>query len=124
MQGMRNVFRLAATSPEPDAVLSTQTPKWPQYGIVTFEGVTVPKRSGKVLRNIWCCFRAEEKVGVVSACAESRKGIVECMMRLCEDSTGTVRVDGIDISGLRLNDLRRKISVIMEVWLTNESTFM
>ena len=37
---------------------------WPQYGILTFEGVTAagPTKAPGVLRNMWCCIRAQEKV--------------------------------------------------------------
>ena len=37
---------------------------WPQYGIITFEGVsaTGPSKGPGVLRNLWCCVRAQEKV--------------------------------------------------------------
>ena len=37
---------------------------WPQYGIVTFEGVsaTSASKGPRVLRNMWCCIRAQEKV--------------------------------------------------------------
>lgn len=37
---------------------------WPQYGIVTFEGVSASNTSKgpSILRNMWCCIRAQEKV--------------------------------------------------------------
>ena len=40
-------------------------PVWPQYGIITFEGVSVHygEDQTRVLKSMWCCFRAEEKVG-------------------------------------------------------------
>ena len=38
---------------------------WPTYGIITFESVslTYPDTGVRALRNIYCCFRAYEKVG-------------------------------------------------------------
>lgn len=38
---------------------------WPTYGIITFESVslTYPDTGVKALRNLYCCFRAYEKVG-------------------------------------------------------------
>lgn len=39
---------------------------WPQYGIITYEGVSVKygQDAPKALRNIWCCIRAQEKVRI------------------------------------------------------------
>ena len=40
---------------------------WPTYGIITFESVslTYPDTGVRALRNIYCCFRAYEKVGKI-----------------------------------------------------------
>ena len=40
---------------------------WPTYGIITFESVslTYPDTGVRALRNIYCCFRAYEKVGQI-----------------------------------------------------------
>lgn len=49
---------------------------WPQYGIVTFEGVsaTSASKGPSVLRNMWCCIRAQEKVCLYNS-------ILICTMR-------------------------------------------
>ena len=46
----------------------------------------------------------------------SRRGFVSAILRLLEP-TGVVRIDGIDICELGLQDLREKISVVPHVSL-------
>ena len=62
---VQRVHRFSQLKAEGEAVSATRpTSLWPQYGIVTFEGVTMvlEEEGQKVLKNLWCCIRAEEKV--------------------------------------------------------------
>ena len=65
MAGVERMLKYAAVAPEAPVMTSTRpSVVWPQYGIVTLEGVTLQHSDEqlRVLRNMWCCFRAEEKV--------------------------------------------------------------
>ena len=69
MASVERIQELCEVKPEADGVTAVRPqPQWPQYGIVTFEGVSVSHGSDtcKMLKNMWCCIRAEEKVGLSS----------------------------------------------------------
>ena len=65
MAGLERVTKFMETRSEGDLITTTRpTPIWPQYGIVTLEGTSLVNvdEGTKLLKNIWCCIRAEEKV--------------------------------------------------------------
>ncbi|XP_067949778.1 ATP-binding cassette sub-family C member 4-like [Watersipora subatra] len=88
---------------------------WPTYGIITFESVslTYPDTGVRALRNIYCCFRAYEKVGVVGKAGAGKHSMVAAILRLYE-SKGVIRIDGVDTGSLSLKELREKIAVVPE----------
>ncbi|CAH3158723.1 unnamed protein product [Pocillopora meandrina] len=86
---------------------------WPQLGLITAESVsfkyhpTLPR----VLKNVNFCIRAQEKVGIVGRTGAGKSSLLAALLRLA-DSSGTIRIDGIDIADLGLHELRSKLSVI------------
>ena len=65
MCSAERMLKYASLTPEAPLYLEERPPPiWPQYGIVTFEGVSLSyEEDGKqALRNLWCCIRAYEKV--------------------------------------------------------------
>ncbi|XP_025086729.1 multidrug resistance-associated protein 4-like [Pomacea canaliculata] len=86
---------------------------WPQYGIVTFEGVSASNTSKgpSILRNMWCCIRAQEKMGVMFKSAAEQRLFLSVLMRLV-DYSGFIRIDGIEIQNISFQKLREKIFII------------
>lgn len=86
---------------------------WPELGLITAESVsfkyhpTLPR----VLKNVNFCIRAQEKVGIVGRTGAGKSSLLAALLRLA-DSSGTIRIDGIDISELGLHELRSRLSVI------------
>ena len=69
MAGIERMLKYAEAKPEGPVMTATRASVvWPQYGIVTFEGVSLHYGEDhvRVLKNMWCCFRAEEKVRSLS----------------------------------------------------------
>ena len=64
MSSVDRVSLYSKVEPEADHDTGVKPPLlWPQYGIVTFEGTSLYAQNGsKILRNLWCCIRAQEKV--------------------------------------------------------------
>lgn len=53
-----------------------------------------------------------EKIGVVGRTGAGKSTICLSLSRIVEIATGTIKIDGINISDLPLNELRRRITVI------------
>ncbi|RMX56477.1 hypothetical protein pdam_00014934, partial [Pocillopora damicornis] len=99
MTSVERIMELCRLESEGDWHGKVSVPaSWPQLGLITAESVsfkyhpTLPR----VLKNVNFCIRAQEKAS---------------LLRLA-DSSGTIRIDGIDIADLGLHELRSKLSVI------------
>ena len=92
------------------------SPDWPNYGIITFDQVTVRyyDQAPYALRNLSCCIRAWEKVGVVGRHNAGKTTFINCITRLVDPIGGVIRIDGIDIGEVGLHDVRQRITVIPE----------
>ncbi|XP_035692355.1 multidrug resistance-associated protein 4-like isoform X1 [Branchiostoma floridae] len=88
-------------------------PNWPVHGIITFEGVsfTYSPDGPKVLKNLYGCIRAKEKVGIVGRTGAGKSSLMQMLFRMAEPR-GLLMIDGIDITQIGIHDLRRRISVI------------
>ncbi|XP_077867141.1 ATP-binding cassette sub-family C member 4-like [Saccoglossus kowalevskii] len=88
-------------------------PEWPKHGIITMETMSFKysEDSPTVLKNIYLCIRAKEKVGIVGRTGAGKSSLISSIYRLAEPS-GTIKIDGVDISSLGLHDLRSKVSII------------
>ncbi|XP_030838051.1 multidrug resistance-associated protein 4 isoform X2 [Strongylocentrotus purpuratus] len=91
---------------EPDA-------DWPKHGIITFEDVSVSYSDDGplVLKNLRCCIRAEEKVGIVGRTGAGKSSLMAALMRLTEPK-GILKIDGVTITEIGLHALRKHISFI------------
>ncbi|XP_066297344.1 ATP-binding cassette sub-family C member 4-like isoform X2 [Branchiostoma lanceolatum] len=88
-------------------------PGWPSYGAIDLDGVylSYDEHDPPVLKNVNVNIVGGEKVGIVGRTGAGKSSLFMALMRLVEP-TGSIRIDGVDISKLGLHDLRKKISVI------------
>ncbi|KAJ2911917.1 hypothetical protein MD484_g8498, partial [Candolleomyces efflorescens] len=88
-------------------------PQWPEKGSIEFSEVSMKYRPGlpNVLHSISMSIRGGEKIGVVGRTGAGKSSLVMTLMRIVE-YTGTITIDGLDISKIGLKDLRSKISII------------
>ncbi|KAK3787714.1 hypothetical protein RRG08_031943 [Elysia crispata] len=95
---------------------NTQTPgdKWPFRGEIVFNNVKLRYRpeAPLALNDINVDIRPGEKIGIVGRTGAGKSSLSVAMFRLVELESGSIVVDGLDISKLDLEHLRRGVSVI------------
>ncbi|KAJ2618274.1 hypothetical protein EV177_000124 [Coemansia sp. RSA 1804] len=86
---------------------------WPKTGNVEFENLVAEYVPGvPVLHGISLSMRHGEKVGVVGRTGAGKSTMSLALMRFVEATKGRIVLDGIDISKIGLDDLRRNITII------------
>lgn len=70
-----------------------------------------------ILRDLSFEVRPREKIGVVGRTGAGKSTICLSLSRIVEIANGTIKVDGINISDLPLNEVRRRITVIPQVFV-------
>ena len=106
------VGQIFDTAPEvveaPDA---TSLPR--VRGDVDFEEVSFSfDRSGPVLDRVSFSVRAGETLAIVGSSGSGKSTIADLLLRLLEPDSGVVRLDGHDLRGVRLADLRRQVVLV------------
>ncbi|KAF4042415.1 ABC transporter [Phytophthora infestans] len=88
--------------------------EWPSAGAIEFRNVNLRYRPGlpRVLRNLSLSIRPQEKIGIVGRTGAGKSSLVVALMRLVELDSGSLVIDGLDISTIGLHELRNKISII------------
>ena len=105
------------------------TDKWPQYGAVCFDNVSVRYRKGLpfAIKNFDLTIEPGEKVVIVGRTGSGKSTLLLALMRILElektdtetsldkkrnKKKGEILIDGVDIARLGLHKLRRNIAVI------------
>jgi ATP-binding cassette subfamily B protein len=112
MAGAERIFEVIDQQPEaydrPDAV-----PIPRMQGRVTFDNVRFGyDKSNPVLKDIKLDVRAGEMIGLVGKSGAGKSTTVSLLCRFYEADAGALKIDGIDIKDLRLEDLRRHIGIV------------
>ncbi|KAJ1920449.1 hypothetical protein H4219_001286 [Mycoemilia scoparia] len=93
----------------------TLTGEWPTEGEVEFKSLNLcyPSSTKPSLRNVSLKIGKHEKIGVIGRTGAGKSSLLSCLFRLVEPyPKGCLEIDGIDISRLRLRDLRSHLSII------------
>ena len=90
---------------------------WPNEGAIEVTDLSVRYRPGlnKALDGARFSIPAGARVGVVGRTGSGKSTIVQTIFRLLEAETGSICIDGVDISTVGLHRLRTKISVIPQM---------
>jgi ABC-type multidrug transport system fused ATPase/permease subunit len=89
---------------------------WPDKGRIDFIDFKCRYRKNLdlVLRGINVTFTGGHKIGVVGRTGSGKSTIMMCLLRILEAADGKIMVDGRDISQMSLDDLRSKITIILQ----------
>ncbi|KAJ2567522.1 hypothetical protein IW140_004430 [Coemansia sp. RSA 1813] len=86
---------------------------WPRKGDVQIENLVVEYAPGvPVLHGISLSAKHGEKVGVVGRTGAGKSTMSLALLRYIEASKGRIVLDGVDISKIGLEDLRRNVTII------------
>jgi len=84
-------------------------------GEIRFENVDFSYRNGfPVLSTLNLTAQAGETIAIVGATGSGKSSIVKLLLRFYEPQSGRVTVDGLDLRGIRINDLRRSIGLVSQ----------
>jgi ABC-type multidrug transport system fused ATPase/permease subunit len=88
--------------------------QWPEEGKIVFDKVNLRYRPNTeiILRDLSFEVKPREKIGVVGRTGAGKSTICLSLSRIVEIASGSINIDGVNISDLPLNELRRRITVI------------
>jgi len=82
-------------------------------GSIEMRGITAPDGHGRPLfQGLDLQVPAGQHVGILGPSGGGKSTLVSYLLRLAEPSTGTLRVGGHDVRGVRLSDLRRHVTIL------------
>ncbi|XP_045623977.2 ATP-binding cassette sub-family C member 12 isoform X1 [Procambarus clarkii] len=102
-------------SEAPREIPSSQPPSgWPSKGSIELKDVKLRYRPDLplVLHGINASIKDGEKIGIVGRTGAGKSSLISTLLRMAELDSGSVIIDGVDISTLGLHTLRCCISVI------------
>ncbi|KAG8950683.1 hypothetical protein FRC04_007308 [Tulasnella sp. 424] len=100
---------------EPPHQLPDSKPaNWPAAGRLEFKNVQMSYRPGlpTVLKDLSFSIEAGESIGIVGRSGAGKSSIMIALYRMTELKSGTIELDGVDISTLGLDDLRQNLAII------------
>ncbi|KAH9946530.1 metal resistance protein YCF1 [Amylocystis lapponica] len=94
----------------PDAVDES----WPKSGEIEFRQYSTRYRPelDLVLKNISVKINHREKIGICGRTGSGKSSLLLSLFRVIEPASGTIYLDGVDITKVGLHDLRSAISIV------------
>ncbi|XP_057372866.1 ATP-binding cassette sub-family C member 5-like [Daphnia carinata] len=101
---------------EDPAIVKDQRPPldWPTKGSIQFSNVKMRYRHNLplVLDGVSFDIEPQAKIGIVGRTGSGKSSLGVALFRLVDLSSGVIKIDGINISEMGLEDLRSKLSII------------
>lgn len=87
---------------------------WPTRGEIEVDDLVVSyaKDLAPVLKNLTFNVRPNERVGVVGRTGAGKSSLTLALFRFLDAQSGSIIIDGIDISKIKLYDLRSRLAII------------
>ncbi|KAJ3093774.1 hypothetical protein HDU97_009045, partial [Phlyctochytrium planicorne] len=99
----------------PEVIPENRPPQsWPSEGRISIDGLRLKYGPDlpEVLRGMSCEIGAMEKVAVVGRTGAGKSSLALALFRMVEPSGGNIRIDGVDILRIGLEDLRSRLTII------------
>ncbi|PVH77472.1 P-loop containing nucleoside triphosphate hydrolase protein [Cadophora sp. DSE1049] len=87
---------------------------WPVNGAISFINYSASYQPGAALslRDITLDIKANEKIAVVGRTGAGKSSFALALLRILEAASGSIVIDGIDISQIKLEVLRSRVTII------------
>jgi len=87
---------------------------WPKEGVIEYENFTLKYRPDTeiVLKDLSFKVSSGEKIGIVGRTGSGKSTIALSLFRIVEPLAGKIWIDGVDISQIGLETLRKNITII------------
>ena len=120
MVNCERLFEYAKLEPEEPPLplgappMPTPPVDWPAHGAISFRLVTMAYREGltPVLNGLSLEIGAREKVGIVGRTGAGKSSMLAALFRLAKLQSGSILIDGIDISTISRATLRQRLAII------------
>jgi ATP-binding cassette subfamily B protein len=112
MGGIVRVRELLATEPRITDGPGAELPAGPLS--VALDRVDFAYDDGPVLRGVSCRVEPGRVLGLLGRTGSGKTSIARLLFRLYDTDGGTVRVGGVDVRDLRVDDLRRRIGLVTQ----------
>ena len=83
-------------------------------GRVSFEGVSFFRGNQKIMEDISFTLEPGKTLGVMGATGAGKTSLVNLLMRFFDVGSGSVKLDGVDVRELSLQQLRSSIGTVMQ----------
>jgi len=90
------------------------TPLGRARGTVDLDGVVADYGAGPVLRHIDLHVPAGQQVALVGPSGSGKSTLTSLLLRMMDPTEGSVRIDGIDLRRLDLQELRSRVAVVLQ----------
>ncbi len=120
----KRINEFLSTSPTIESPLKTPGKEKGLEGSIEFENVsfTYPDTGIKALKNINFSLKPGQKIAIIGRTGSGKTTIGELLIRLYDVSTGSIKVDGIDVRHLDLSVLRTAIGFVpQDVFLFSDT---
>uniref|UniRef100_A0A671NWY3 Multidrug resistance-associated protein 7-like n=1 Tax=Sinocyclocheilus anshuiensis TaxID=1608454 RepID=A0A671NWY3_9TELE len=99
---------------EPQEASTEVLESWPEKGRVEFVGAVLVYRPGlpNALDGVSLEVLPGERVGIVGRTGSGKSSLFLALFRMVELNQGQILLDGVDISSVRLSNLRSKLAII------------
>ena len=118
-QEMNNVERVQyyndlQVEAAPDLPTDPKPAEWPTHGAVEFDDVKLRYRENLplVLHGLTFSIKPGEKVGIIGRTGAGKSSIAQALFRTVEICDGAIKVDGVDLKGLGLDQVRGRLAII------------
>jgi ATP-binding cassette subfamily B protein len=81
-------------------------------GAIEFDGVSLDFGRGQILQSVAFDAAPGETVALVGPSGSGKSTIADLLVRLIDPDAGAIRLDGVDLKRVSLDDLRRRIALV------------
>ncbi|KAG5895082.1 hypothetical protein JTB14_021044 [Gonioctena quinquepunctata] len=86
-------------------------PQWPEKGAIEYKNISMRYLETQVLRDLNFQINAREKIGIVGRTGAGKTSLLMALFNLYKFD-GSILIDGVDTKTVKLENLRRNISII------------